>query len=177
MKMNDEQFKNEVYRRRDAALKSRKTRRRIILSVLPAVAVIFISVVFIDKIGIHDKNLETEAIEGSDGAVLEETAKYTAYCDNVQLENEAASWLQENALPKDEGTPADFAGATQGNGIELEDNAEDTKSSSATIVLKTENREYRFILDEHGLYSCTEKRYIEEADIESFRRLIKEELK
>ena len=95
MIMTDEQFKNEIFHRRDEAIKRRKARKRVALSVVPVVCVLVVAVFLLELIQPFDKSAVSE-----DGTVGVAVAKNTITLSDgteKELETEAVEWLIENA--------------------------------------------------------------------------------
>ena len=91
MIMTDEQFKNEIFHRRDEAIRRRKARKRVALSVVPVVCVLVVAVFLLELIQPFDKSVVSE-----DGTVGVTVAKNTITLSDgteKELETEAVEWL------------------------------------------------------------------------------------
>ena len=147
MIMTDEQFKNEVFHRRDEAVKRRKARRRVALSVIPVVCVFVLTVFLLDFIKPFEKSATLE--DGTTDVAAKNTVTFSDGTEK-ELDSEAVEWLIANV------TADVSAGETAvGNTRLPDDNADDydeTKSDSIIIAFSHEGEVKRLILNEKGLY-------------------------
>ena len=98
MRMTDEQFINEVYRRRDGELKKRRVRRKTILSVVPLVVVVTLATAVFSLRGL-DKSAELADGSAQNNAAPEENAVYyNSDNSRVNLDDKGFDWLLNNAL-------------------------------------------------------------------------------
>ena len=128
MRMTDEQFINEVYRRRDGELKKRRVRRKTILSVVPLVVVVTLATAVFSLRGL-DKSAELADGSAQNNAAPEENAVYyNSDNSRVNLDDKGFDWLLNYAvLDEDED---DIGSVDDEDCVAITDNKGDTDKST-----------------------------------------------
>ena len=128
MRMTDEQFINEVYRRRDGELKKRRVRRKTILSVVPLVVVVTLATAVFSLRGL-DKSAELADGSAQNNAAPEESAVYyNSDNSKVNLDDKGFDWLLNNAVLDEE--EDDIGSVGDEDCVAITDNKGDTDKST-----------------------------------------------